>query len=216
MDQDKLTVKSRQALVAAHQLAANGNHQQVTPAHVLGALLGDPEGVVYPLLHKLGTPPRAIAARVEQLMDRIPKVYGGSQPYLSQETVALLDDAAAQAEALGDAYVSTEHLLLAFLESGDDAGRALTEAGVDRAGVLAALKEIRGSQRVTDQNPEEKYQALERFGRDLTDAARRGKLDPVIGRDDEIRRVIQVLAWERRRASWDSRTASSPATCPSP
>ncbi|HEX2129545.1 MAG TPA: Clp protease N-terminal domain-containing protein, partial [Solirubrobacterales bacterium] len=173
MDQDKLTVKTQQALVAAQKLAADANHQQVAPVHVMAALLADAEGLVYPLLHKLGVSPRSIAARLEQLMDRLPKVYGGSQPYLSQEVVGLLDRAKDEAGALGDAYVSTEHVLLAFLESREDGGRALTEAGVDRAGVLSALKEIRGSQRVTDQNPEDKYQALERFGRDLTDAARR-------------------------------------------
>ncbi|HEV2755553.1 MAG TPA: ATP-dependent chaperone ClpB [Actinomycetota bacterium] len=194
MDQDKLTIKTQQALVAAQKLAAESNHQQVAPIHVMAALLGDPEGVVYPLLHKLGVSPRSIAARLQGALDKLPKVYGGSQPYLSQDLVALLDRAAEEAGSLGDAYVSTEHLLLAFLESKDEAGHALAEAGVDRAKVLAGLKEIRGSQRVTDQNPEEKYQALERFGRDLTEAARRGKLDPVIGRDDEIRRVIQVLS----------------------
>ncbi|HEX2296847.1 MAG TPA: ATP-dependent chaperone ClpB [Actinomycetota bacterium] len=194
MDHDKLTIKTQQALVAAEKLAAAANHQQVAPVHVMAALLADPEGVVYPLLHKLGVPPRSLAGRLDAALDRLPRVYGGSQPYLSQEVVSLLDAAQGHAEALGDSYVSTEHVLLAFLDSRDDAGRALADAGVDRAGVLNALKEIRGSQRVTDQNPEEKYQALERFGRDLTDAARRGKLDPVIGRDDEIRRVIQVLS----------------------
>jgi ATP-dependent Clp protease ATP-binding subunit ClpB len=194
MDQDKLTIKTQQALVAAQKLAAEVNHQQVAPAHVLAALLGDPEGVVYPLLHKLGVSPRAIATRLEVALDRLPKVYGGAEPYLSREVTTLLDRAKDQADGLGDAYVSTEHLLLAFLGSKDDAGRALAEAGIDKDKVLAALREIRGSQRVTDPNPEEKYQALERFGRDLTEAARRGKLDPVIGRDDEIRRVIQVLS----------------------
>jgi ATP-dependent Clp protease ATP-binding subunit ClpB len=194
MDQDKLTIKSQQALVAAQRLAADADHQQVAPVHLMAALLADPEGVVYPLLQKLGVSPRSVAARLQGTLDRLPKVYGGTQPYLAQETVALLDRAAGEAEALGDRYVSTEHVLLAFLEFRDEAAAALTEAGVDRARVLAALKEIRGSQRVTDQNPEEKYQALERFGRDLTEAARRGKLDPVIGRDEEIRRVIQVLS----------------------
>jgi ATP-dependent Clp protease ATP-binding subunit ClpB len=194
MDQDKLTIKTQRALVAAQKLAADSNHQQVAPVHLMAALLADPEGVVYPLLHKLGVSPRSIAGRLEASLDALPKVYGGSQPYLSQDVATLLERAAGEAGALGDAYVSTEHVLLAFLESSDEAGRALADAGVDRAAVLAGLKEIRGSQRVTDQNPEEKYQALERFGRDLTEAARRGKLDPVIGRDDEIRRVIQVLS----------------------
>src|SRR5687768_15762211 len=120
MDQDKLTIKTQQALVAAQNLAAAANHQQVSPVHLMTALLADPEGVVYPLLHKLGVSPRSIAARLEDALDRLPKVYGGSQPYLSQEVTALLDAATDEAGTLGDSYVSTEHLLLAFLGSRDE------------------------------------------------------------------------------------------------
>jgi ATP-dependent Clp protease ATP-binding subunit ClpB len=196
MDLNKLTLKSQEALQAAQQLARDRNHQQVEPAHFLFALLSDPEGVVYPLLQKLGRSPRTLRDRTEELLDRIPRVYGttGEEPYLSAATRHILERAFTEATALTDEYVSTEHLFLALLEGATDVARLLTDAGVTRDQVLSALVEIRGRQRVTDQSPEEKYQALERYGRDLTDLARRGKLDPVIGRDDEIRRVIQVLS----------------------
>src|SRR5438105_5642420 len=159
-------------------------------------MLSDPEGVVYPLLRKLGQSPRALRDRVEERLDRIPKVYGagGQELYISQPLRAVLDRAFGEAERLTDEYVSTEHLFLAMLDGAEDVAKLLVDAGVSRDAVLAALADVRGRQRVTDQNPEEKYQALERYGRDLTELARRGKLDPVIGRDDEIRRVIQVLS----------------------
>jgi len=194
MDITKLTVRSQEALARAQQSASELNHQQVEPAHLMAALVAEPEGVVLPLLHKLGVSPRALMTRVQDALDRVPKVYGQVETYMATALRSLLDQAFKEAENLGDAYVSTEHLLLALLEGRDDIAAALSDAGVDRAGVLTALKEIRGSQRVTDQTPEDKYQALERFGRDLTEAARAGKLDPVIGRDDEIRRIIQVLS----------------------
>jgi len=197
MDLNKLTLKSQEALQAAQVLAADRNQQQVEPAHILFALLSDAEGVVYPLLQKLGQAPRALRDRTDELLARIPKVYAGSgrqEPYLSAGTRHILERAFTEATALTDEYVSTEHLFLALLEGATDVARLLKEAGVTREQVLSALVEIRGRQRVTDQNPEEKYQALERYGRDLTDLARQGKLDPVIGRDDEIRRVIQVLS----------------------
>ncbi|MDQ4064640.1 MAG: ATP-dependent chaperone ClpB, partial [Actinomycetota bacterium] len=194
MDVNKLTVKSQEALARAQQAAAERNHQQVEPAHLLAALLAESEGVVFPLLQKLGISPRTLRQRTDEILDAIPRVYGQVETYLSTGFRTTLEKAFAEAEALGDAYVSTEHLLLALLEGRDETAAALQSAGVDRSAVLNALKEIRGSQRVTDQNPEDKYQALARFGRDLTGAARSGKLDPVIGRDDEIRRVIQVLS----------------------
>jgi ATP-dependent Clp protease ATP-binding subunit ClpB len=196
MDLSKLTLKSQAALEAAREQAVARNHQSIEPEHVLFALLSDPEGVVYPLLHRLGISPRTVRDQVDAALDRIPKVYaqGGSQVGLSQATVAMLDRAFAEAQALTDEYVSTEHLLLAMLDGSSNVGRLLDEVGLRRDQVLAALAEVRGRQRVTDQNPEEKYQALERYGRDLTELARQGKLDPVIGRDDEIRRVIQVLS----------------------
>jgi ATP-dependent Clp protease ATP-binding subunit ClpB len=194
MDLNKLTLKSQEALASAQTLAADANHQQVEPAHLVTSLLAEPEGIVYPLLQKLGASPQTLRNRAGEILDRLPKVYGQVETYLSPNLRSLLSRAFEEAEGLGDAYVSTEHLLLALLEGRDEIARVLADAGVGRDAVLAALKEIRGSQRVTDQNPEDKYQALERFGRDLTESARRGKLDPVIGRDEEIRRVIQVLS----------------------
>jgi ATP-dependent Clp protease ATP-binding subunit ClpB len=195
MDLNKLTLKSQETLRAAQELAHSRNHQLIEPAHVLFALVSDPEGVVYPLLQKLGQSPRVLRDRAKEILAQIPKVYGPEgEPALSAATRHILERAFAEAGALTDEYVSTEHLFLALLEGATDVARTLREAGVERDQVLAALADIRGRQRVTDQTPEEKYQALERYGRDLTDLARRGKLDPVIGRDDEIRRVIQVLS----------------------
>jgi ATP-dependent Clp protease ATP-binding subunit ClpB len=195
MDPNRLTLKSQAALSTAQELARDRNQQLVEPAHLLYALLSDPEGVVYPLLQKLGQSPKALRDRVEEQLDRIPKVYGFSQDlYLSQPTRQLIDRAFAEASELTDEYVSTEHLLLAMVEGDGEVPALLRGTGLTRDGVLAALAEVRGRQRVTDQNPEEKFQVLERYGRDLTELARQGKLDPVIGRDDEIRRVIQVLS----------------------
>jgi len=194
MDINKLTLKSQEALSSAQKLARDHNHQQVEPGHVLAALLADPEGVVYPVLQKLGASPRALRNRLDEVLGSLPKVYGQVETYLSQNLRSMLDRAFEEADQLGDAYVSTEHLLLAIIEQKDDTAAVLTDAGIDRQRIAEALKDVRGSHRVTDQTPEDKYQALERFGRDLTESARRGKLDPVIGRDEEIRRVIQVLS----------------------
>src|SRR5437588_703515 len=197
MDLSKLTLKSQAALEGAREQAVARNHQTIEPEHVLFALLSDPEGVVYPLLHRLGVSPRTVRDQADAALDRFPKVYaqGASQVGLSQTTAAMLDRAFREAEALTDEYVSTEHLLLAMLDgSSSGVGRLLADAGVQRGARLGALPEVRSRPRVTDPNPEEKYQALERYGRDLTELAQRGKLDPVIGRDDEIRRVIQVLS----------------------
>jgi ATP-dependent Clp protease ATP-binding subunit ClpB len=195
MDLNKLTLRSREALTAAQGLAAERNHQTVEPEHLLHALLSDPEGVIYPVLHAIESSPRAIRDRVEERLDRLPKVFGPQQQAgLSPVAGQLVERAFGQAKELGDDYVSTEHLFLAMLEGGTDVARLLAEAGIEREAVLGALARVRGTQRVTSENPEETYQALERYGRDLTELARRGKLDPVIGRDDEIRRTIQVLS----------------------
>jgi ATP-dependent Clp protease ATP-binding subunit ClpB len=196
MDPNKLTMKSQAALEGARQQAIARSHQAIEPEHLLVALLSDPEGVVYPLLHAVGVSPKPLRDQADAALDRLPKVYaqGAAEVRVSPALAMVLDAAFREAEALSDEYVSTEHLLLALLEGSSAAARLLREAGLARDGVLAALAEVRGRQRVTDQNPEEKYQVLERYGRDLTDLARRGKLDPVIGRDDEVRRVIQVLS----------------------
>ena len=175
MDLNKLTIKSQQALQQAQEQAAARNHAQVEPAHLLLALLSDPEGVVYPLLQRVGQSPRALRDRVEELVARLPKVYGTQEVALSSGTRRVLERAFSEAAALTDEYVSTEHLFLALMEGATDVARLLAEAGLGRDRVLSALAEVRGRQRVTDQNPEEKYQALERYGRDLTELARRGE-----------------------------------------
>jgi ATP-dependent Clp protease ATP-binding subunit ClpB len=196
MDAEKLTLKSQAALAGAREQALARNHQTVEAEHLLFALLSDPEGVVYPLLHHLGVPPKPLRDRVDAALDRLPKVYaqGPQEVRIGPALAAVLDTAFREASALTDEYVSTEHLLLALLEGHTPAADILREAGLTRDAVLAALVEVRGRRRVTDQNPEEKYQVLERYGRDLTEQAQRGKLDPVIGRDEEVRRVIQVLS----------------------
>jgi len=193
---DKLTIKAQEAIQQAQSLAAELGHQEVSSEHVLAALLAQPEGIVPPLMLKLGVQPQNIAAELRRELDRLPKVGGVSGgEYLSQRLKRSLDQAWTEAQRLKDEYLSTEHLLLAISEEKEGAaGKTLRAHGVTRDRVLQALVDVRGSARVTDQNPEDKYQALEKYGRDLTDAARRGKLDPVIGRDEEIRRVVQVLS----------------------
>ncbi len=192
---DKFTVKAQEALQAAQSKADQHNHQAIEPEHLLSALLEQREGVVGPVLSKLGARPEAIQRALEAALGKLPTVKGASGQYLGEHTRQTLERAQTEAERLKDEYVSTEHLLLALAQDRDGAaGRALAAAGVNAEAIYKALVEIRGTQRVTDQNPEEKYQALQRYSRDLTDLARRGKLDPVIGRDEEIRRVIQVLS----------------------
>ncbi|HOO76283.1 MAG TPA: ATP-dependent chaperone ClpB [bacterium] len=196
MDFSKFTLKSQQALQAAQTLASDRDQQEISPAHLLLALLEDQEGITRPIFQKLAVNLPSIAEALGEDIEKIPKVYGGAPraPYLSGELNAVLNQAWKEAKALKDEYLSVEHILLALAESDAGAGKLLRERGVTRESVLEALREIRGSQRVVDQNPEEKYQALTRFARDLTDLARKGKLDPVIGRDEEIRRVVQVLS----------------------
>jgi ATP-dependent Clp protease ATP-binding subunit ClpB len=193
---DKLTVKSQEAVQAAQHKAGDRGHQTIEPLHLAWALLDQPEGVVRPILQKLGTNPRALLTELERGLDRLPQVQGGAvQSYMGTELKKVFDIAFAEAEKMHDDYVSTEHLLLAVLALPDDpAAKSFLAQGVTRDGVFKALVDLRGAQRVTDPNPEDKYQALEKFARDLTELARKGKLDPVIGRDDEIRRIIQVLS----------------------
>jgi len=192
---DKLTTKSQEALQQAQSLAEKRNHQAIDVDHLLFALLGQKEGVVLSLLQKLGAPTSSLTERLQKALDRVPQVTGSTgQAFITPRLKKTIENAEAEAEALKDDYVSAEHLLLAMLQDSGETGKILKELGVSRDKILNALVSIRGAQRITDPNPEEKYQALEKYSRDLTDLARKGKLDPVIGRDDEIRRVIQVLS----------------------
>jgi ATP-dependent Clp protease ATP-binding subunit ClpB len=192
---DKLTTKSQEALQQAQGLAEKRNHQAIDVEHLLFALMGQKEGVVLALLQKLGVPLNSVTEHLQNALDRIPQVTGAAgQTYITPRLKKTIENAEAEAESLKDEYISTEHLLLAMVQDGGEAGKILKEQGATRDKILNALVGIRGGQRITDPNPEEKYQALEKYGRDLTDLARKGKLDPVIGRDDEIRRVIQVLS----------------------
>ncbi len=192
---DKFTIKSQELIQNAQSLASQHNHQQIEPLHLLSAMLADQEGVARTMLQKLGVPPETVAQEIGEAIERLPKVTGGGDRYASAQTQQVLDAAFAQASKMKDEYVSIEHLLLALSgDQGGEAGRLLQRHGVTRDQILKVLMEIRGNQRITDPNPEEKYQALEKFSRDLTELARLGKLDPVIGRDDEIRRIVQVLS----------------------
>src|SRR3989442_875200 len=193
---ERLTVKAAEALQQASALARARGNPVINDAHLFLALLSQDDGIVVPLLQKAGLNVTQLASETEREIDRFPKQSGTTaEPTLSRELSRVLDRADEEAKALGDAYVSTEHLLLALLEEkGTTAKQLLFAAGVDRGVLMAALQGVRGTHRVTDQEPEQKYQALERFTRDLTELARKGKVDPVIGRDEEIRRVMQVLS----------------------
>jgi len=196
MNPNKYTEKAQEALHAAQQIAERSGHPEILPEHLLMSLLLQRDGIVPAVLGKMQVDPAALAQSLDRLIDKLPKVQGGAQPGLSARLQRVLSAAEQEAERLTDEFTSTEHLLLAIAgETGrSTAADALRKAGATRDALLQALAGVRGSQRVTDQNPEGKYQALERYGRDLTEVARKGKLDPVVGRDDEIRRVIQVLA----------------------
>jgi len=192
---DKLTIKSQEALQQAHTLAEKRNHQAIDAEHLLFALMGQKEGVVLSLLQKLGVPLGSVTERLQKALDRLPQVTGATaQAFITPRLKKIIEAAEEEAETLKDEYVSTEHLLLSMVQDSGEAGKILREFGASRDKILNALVGIRGGQRITDPNPEEKYQALEKYSRDLTELARKGKLDPVIGRDDEIRRVIQVLS----------------------
>ncbi len=193
---DKLTIKAQEALQAAQHLAEERQHPEITPEHLFSALLGQEDGVVRPILEKLGVPVSAISQQVDQLLGVLPQVSGSqSGQALSPTGKKVLDVGFDEAGRLKDDYVSTEHFLLGLASvDGTPTSDLLKKNGVTKDKVLEALAEVRGNQRVTDQNPEGKYQALKRYARDLTEMARKKKLDPVIGRDEEIRRVIQVLS----------------------
>jgi len=192
---DKLTYKAQEALSGAQELARRLNHPQMEPAHLLRALLAQEEGLIRPLLKKMEVDPQKLIQGAEDLLTRLPQVSGEAQVYLSPSLNKALDEAFKQADRMKDEYVSTEHLFLALAaDKTRDVGRLLAGQGLTLDAILKALAELRGAQRVTDQAPEEKYQPLEKYGRDLTEMARSGKLDPVIGRDSEIRRIVQVLS----------------------
>src|SRR3974390_2334047 len=194
---DKLTVKAQEAVQQANDLAGEHGNPELQPVHILVALLEDREGIVAPLLERVGLPVQSVQSQAMSAIDRLPKVSGGgaAQASLSSAANQLLEGAFKEAANFKDEFVSTEHLLLAMTKLKKDAAQEiLSKAGATYDNILRALTAVRGNQRVTDQNPEVKYQALERYARDLTELARRGKLDPVIGRDEEIRRVIQVLS----------------------
>jgi ATP-dependent Clp protease ATP-binding subunit ClpB len=197
MQFDKFTLKSQEAIQAAQQLAQDNSNQEIHPAHLVKAILVQPNGSVVPVLQKMGVDPSLVLMGANRLIEQIPRVSGSGagQVYASPELKRILDSSFAIASQMQDAYVSQEHLFLALIrDQKNSVAATLAQSGVDEKRFLEALQTIRGEHRVTDQYPEEKYQALEKYGRNLTDIAKRGKLDPVIGRDEEIRRIIQVLS----------------------
>ncbi len=196
MNMDQLTQKAQEAMAATQQIAARYSHQQVSPLHLLTAMLEQRDGMVPSVLEKAGGDAKDLRERVEDALKRIPAVEGpgADQVYMSRELSAVLDAAQKNAEKLKDEYVSVEHLLLALLDKSDQVSEICNQAGITRKKVWDAVQQVRGSQRVTSQNPEDTFEALEKYGQDLTELARRDKLDPVIGREQEVRRVIQILS----------------------
>src|SRR5437899_9952956 len=196
MQLDRLTLKSQEALQEAQRIAQGYSHQEVDGEHLLLAMLGQAESLIPDLLEKIGVPPAKLKPDLERELARRHKVQGISSTdlFLSSNMKKVLDAAQAEATKLKDDYISTEHLLLGLLDEGGSSLKKIFQAhGLKRDIVLKALADLRGNQRVTDVNPEDKFQALEKYGRDLTALARQGKIDPVIGRDEEIGRVMQVL-----------------------
>ena len=194
---DKLTVKAQEAVQSAQLFADSQGHPQLVPLHLLKALIDEEGGIVRPLLEKIGVNVGQLRGIVDSDLKKLPKQSGG-QVSVGPAMMQVLNKAADTADQMQDQFVSTEHLLLALTKVDDQCQRILKINGVTETDVLNALKTLRGSQQVTDQNPEDKYQALEKYGKDLVALARQGKIDPVIGRDHEIRRVIQVLSRRRK------------------
>ncbi len=196
---DKLTVKAQEAVQRAQESAVDHHHQRLLPLHILHALVEEEQGTVRPIIQKIGANVGQLNQMIEGELKRIPKVTGGDQQVsISPEAMKILEKAQKLADDMKDEYVSTEHLLLALAQVEDQAKRLLDLNGIEEADVRQAIGAIRGGQRVTDQSPEDKYQALEKYGIDLVALARKGKIDPVVGRDTEIRRVIQVLSRRRK------------------
>src|SRR6201991_852990 len=196
MQADRFTIKSQEALQAAIAVAAARHHTETQPEHLLIALIGQPESVVGPVLRKLGARPETIRAELDDALEKLPTITAGAkEPSTSRELMDVLRLAEREAGKLNDEYISTEHILLALANAqGGEAAKSLNRNGATHKALTQAIEQVRGPHRVTDQSPEEKYRALQKFGRDLTQDAEDGKLDPVIGRDEEIRRVIQVLS----------------------
>jgi ATP-dependent Clp protease ATP-binding subunit ClpB len=191
---DKYTVKAQEAIQEGQSLARRADHPNYEPEHLATALLGQKDGIVEPLLRKIGVDVKLFAGRLGEALQKLPRMQGGEGAMLSQRLLKTFDKAEDEAKSLKDDFISSEHLLLALTQDKGAVGEVMKSSGVTRERVLSSLKEVRGSSRVTSQDPEATYQALEKYGRDLTEAARAGKLDPVIGRDEEIRRCIQVLS----------------------
>ncbi len=195
-DPNRFTIKAQEALQAAASSASSRQHQQVEPEHLLLAMLEDRQGMAVQIARKLEVSPETLAAALDRELERAPKVTGASASgqYMSQNLGKVFDAALKEAEGLKDEYISSEHLLIAMSETGGTASRLLKDAGITRDAILKVLASIRGTQRVTSQSAEETYNSLKKYSRNLNDQARKGKLDPVIGRDDEIRRVLQILS----------------------
>ena len=198
MDASRFTQKSQQALVSAREAAEERNHQSVEPAHLLLAMLGQPDTLTLPLLSRLEVVPASLRQQAGRLVDSLPKVFGGGETGYSRDTIRVLESAQKEMGAAGDTYTSVEHLLLAIAASKTGAGELLRDAGVTRQAIVDVLEDVRGARRITTDNPEATQGTLEQYGRDLVALAADGRLDPVIGRDDEIRRMIQVLSRRRK------------------
>ncbi len=198
MNLQRFTIKAQEMLQTAQQQAAEFNHQEISELHLLKAMLSQDESLVKPVLQKLEVPLNQLEDKLEQALAKLPRIRGDGQQYLSQAALNILNQAEKEAEKLQDEYISLEHILLALIHKGKEANQLLGSVGVTPDNIMKALKELRGNQRITDQNPEGKFQALDKYSRNLTRLARQEKLDPVIGRDEEIRRTIQILSRRRK------------------
>ena len=194
MRPDKFTAKMQEAFNGAVDIASGLGQQEVSNEHFLLSLLAQSEGLTRPILEKMGVAITPFTSRLEASAASLPKVHGGAQPFVGNDLRKIIDAAEGEMAKLKDEFLSAEHYLLALSQGKTPASKLLQENGVSHQGLMKALVEVRGTQRVTDQNPEGKYQTLEKYGRDLTEMARKGKIDPVIGRDEEIRRTMQVLS----------------------
>jgi len=194
MRPDKFTAKMQEAFNGAIDITSGLGQQEIANEHFLLSLIAQSEGLARPILEKMGVSVGGVTKALESAAASMPKVHGGAQPFVGSELRKTIDSAEAEMAKLKDEFLSAEHYLLALSQEKNAAAKLLQQNGVTYQGLMKALVEVRGSQRVTDQNPEGKYQTLEKYGRDLTEQARKGKIDPVIGRDEEIRRTMQVLS----------------------